>query len=185
MDWLLVMGGAMACYEEDIFPFLAEEKEFIRKCIQAGKTVIGICLGAQLLAECLGAKVYPNPYKEIGFMPVIFSPATPMHPLLQNLTPVMDLFQWHGDTFDLPEGATLLATSEACKNQAYIKGRCLGMQFHWEADENIIRSMLEADRHEMVLAPYIHSEEKILSDLSKVNALKPHLFQFLDSVAKL
>lgn len=173
----------MACYEENIFPFLAEEKEFIRICIQAGKTVIGICLGAQLLAECLGAKVYPNTHKEIGFLPVAFSAATPMPTLLHSLPPVMDLFQWHGDTFDLPEGATLLATSEACKNQAYIKGKCLGMQFHWEADENIIRSMLEADRHELVQAPYIHPEDRILSDLSKVNALKPHLFQFLDSVA--
>lgn len=182
LDWLLIMGGAMACYEEDTFPFLTGEKNFIRECIQTGKTVIGICLGSQLLAECLGAKVYPNTYKEIGFLPVILHAASPPHPLLKDFPPVLDLFQWHGDTFDLPEGATLLATSEACKNQAFMKGKCLGMQFHWEADEMIIRNMLNADRHELVQAPYIAEEEKIVADLSNLDLIKPSLFQLLDRV---
>ncbi|GAB3537731.1 type 1 glutamine amidotransferase [Pontibacter brevis] len=185
LDWLLIMGGAMACYEEDMFPFLVEEKRFIRNCIEAGKTVIGICLGSQLLAESLGARVYPNKDKEIGFLPVALQPAASSHPLLQGLPPVLEFFQWHGDTFDLPEGATLLATSEACKNQAFLKGKCVGMQFHWEADENIIRSMLEADRHELVEAPYIHQEERIVAELPKLSMLKPYLFRFLDRLALL
>lgn len=183
LDWLLIMGGAMACYEEDTFPFLAEEKSFIRRCIQAGKTVVGICLGSQLLAECLGAKVYPSTHQEIGFLPVALNPSAMSHPLVEGLPSVMNLFQWHGDTFDLPEGATLLATSEACKHQAYVKGKCLGMQFHWEADEKIIKSMIEADRHELVQAPYVMQEEEILSDLPKLNLTTPLLFQFLDRVA--
>lgn len=185
IDWLLIMGGAMAAYEEDAFPFLKSEKHFISDCIGAGKVVIGICLGSQLLADCLGAKVYPNKQKEIGFLPVLLQQAATAHPLFKGFPEMLNLFQWHGDTFDLPDGATLLASSEACKNQAFIKGKCIGMQFHWEADSNIICSMLEADRHELEPAPYVHSEEKIKANLSNAADLKPLLFQFLDRLAYL
>jgi len=185
LDWLLIMGGAMGCYEEDIFPFLQAEKQFIRECIQAGKTVIGICLGSQLLAECLGARVYPNIHKEIGFLPVTLTSAALSHPLFKDFPPVLDVFQWHGDTFDLPERATLLATSEACQHQAFIHGKCLGMQFHWEATETIINNMLEADRHELVQAPYIAPEHKIVTDLPVTEQVKPYLFRLLERVVNL
>lgn len=184
-EWLLILGGAMACYEEDSYPFLIEEKRFIRQCIEAGKIITGICLGSQLLAECMGAKVYPGNYKEIGFLPVALTSEGLTHPILQELPPVMELFQWHGDTFDLPAGATLLASSEACKNQAFIKEKCVGIQFHPEANEVTIKSMIEADRHELVQAPYVHSEEQVLNDLQKLKLSRTYLFRLLDRIAHL
>jgi len=114
-DVLIVMGGPMGVYDESKYPWLIEEKKFLKEAISKNKKILGVCLGSQLLANALGAKVYPNKEKEIGFFPInkIQSQST----LLSNLPESFVVFQWHGDTFDLPAGAELLASSDVCKNQ--------------------------------------------------------------------
>src|SRR5579871_6354431 len=103
-DVLIIMGGPMSIHDEKEFSWLKKEKEFIKSAIQENKKILGICLGSQLIADALGAKVYNNKEKEIGFMPVKF--------FKDNSEEIV--FHWHGETFDLPEGATLRASTEAC-----------------------------------------------------------------------
>lgn len=157
-DMLVIMGGPMGTYEEDRYPWLKDEKAFVRRAVDAGKVVVGICLGSQLIANALGAKVYPNKEKEIGWLPIIFT-----DDFAQNLfgseetSPIV--FQWHGDTFDLPEGARLLASSEACVNQAFLyKGKVLGIQFHFEVTQKSFTDMLDNGLDELKEGRYIQSE---------------------------
>lgn len=142
-DWLIVMGGPMGVGDEAAYPWLAPEKRCIRAAIDAGKTVLGICLGAQLIASALGAAVYPAPAKEIGWHPVRRSDIGRDHPLLAAMPDEFTVFHWHGDTFDLPAGAQLLASSEGCRHQAFIVGdRVVGLQFHFEVTPQGVEQML-------------------------------------------
>ena len=133
-DRLVIMGGPMNVNEEDGFSWLAKEKKFIREVIGAGKSVVGICLGAQLIADVLGAAVYSGPHTEIGWFPVELTDEAATSGLFPSAPPNPTVFHWHGDTFDLPEGAVHLARSEGCENQAFLyDGRVLGLQFHLES----------------------------------------------------
>ncbi len=135
-DWLVVMGGPMGIYDHEAHPWLMAEKQLIKNTIDAGKTVLGICLGAQLIADVLGAKVYPGPQKEIGWFPLQGS-----NPLLPE---TLTAFHWHGDTFEIPKGATHLASSAACKNQGFIyNGRVVGLQFHLETTPQSMEALIE------------------------------------------
>lgn len=146
IDWLVVMGGAMGVYDVDKFPWLRSEGEYIRSAIDAGKTVLGICLGAQLIAHALGSKVYPGPAKEIGWLPVSKTEAGQRAPLFADIPDPFTVFQWHGDTFDMPAGATLLASSSAVAHQAFSYGdRVLALQFHLEATEQGVTDFLHED----------------------------------------
>lgn len=120
-DLLIIMGGPMNIYEYEKYPWLREEKVFIEEAISAGKAVLGICLGAQLIADVLKAEVFNNNYKEIGWFPVfIVKQEISETFLLKNVPEEFTAFHWHGDTFSLPEGAKHLFASEACKNQGFI-----------------------------------------------------------------
>ena len=119
-EWLVVMGGPMSVHDEPSYGWLAPEKAAIRASIDAGRTVIGVCLGAQLIAEVLGGRVYPNREKEIGWMPIELTEAARMSDRFDFLPPSLEVFQWHGETFDLPQGSTHLARSTACENQAFL-----------------------------------------------------------------
>ena len=147
MDALLIMGGPMGVYDTNQYPWMLEEMAFIRAMIATGKPVLGICLGAQLIAGALGAKVYPHKQKEIGWWPVQFAPYPVKGTPLDVFGPEATLFHWHGDTFDLPAGAVHLATSEACRYQAYSVGKnVLALQFHPEISlETIGRWAQESD----------------------------------------
>jgi GMP synthase (glutamine-hydrolysing) len=130
---LAVLGGPIGAYDEELYPFLTGEIRLIAARLQEGKPVLGICLGAQLMARALGARVYPGPAKEIGFKPLT---------LTQEgeglLAPLVDqpVLHWHGDTFDLPSGAVLLAKTDICAQQAFSYGRHgMAFQFHPEARE--------------------------------------------------
>lgn len=131
-DLLIVLGGPIGAYEDNIYPFLSEEVEILRDRLAHSKPTLGICLGAQLMARALGARVYPGPAKEIGFAPIKLTAdghASCLAPFAES--PVL---HWHGDTFDLPEGATLLASTELCTNQAFSYGpNALAVQFHPES----------------------------------------------------
>lgn len=132
-DWLIVMGGPMSIYDEDKYPWLKDEKAFIRRAIDGGKKILGVCLGAQLIADAMGAKVTRNDHREIGWHTISPTPGardTILSPVLSNPA---EVFHWHGDTFDIPEGATHIASSDACKNQAFIADdRIVAFQFHLE-----------------------------------------------------
>jgi GMP synthase-like glutamine amidotransferase len=185
IDWLIIMGGPMGVYDEEKFNWLAAEKQFIKKAIHAGKTIIGVCLGAQLLAETLGAKVYQNDYKEIGWLPVEVTPEGKNIHLFSNFENHAMVFHWHGDTFDLPQNAIHLAQSEACKNQAFLyKKKILGLQFHLEMNEQSLKEMLENGQSELISAKYIQSRNEILKHRKLIETNKKMLFTILDNLAE-
>ncbi len=148
---LVVMGGPMAVYEMDQHPFLKREAEFIDKAIAANKPVLGVCLGAQMVAHVLGARVYPGGNKEIGWYRVDITPGGMKDPLMSTLavdgTSKAEVFQWHGDTFDLPRGAELLASSELFPNQAFrYSDRVYALQFHIEVTPTIVLDWLKDEK---------------------------------------
>ena len=160
--FLVVMGGPMSVNDEAGHPWLVQEKRFIRDCIQAGIPVLGICLGAQLIASAMSARVYRHHTQEIGWFPV-----QSVHPAegdAFHFPPSVEAFHWHGETFDLPPGATLLASSAACENQAFQLGRSvLGLQFHLETTPEAAREIVAHCREELRPARYVQSEAEILS----------------------
>ena len=137
---LVILGGPVGAYDTAAYPFLAEEMALIRARLAREQPLLGVCLGAQLIAAALGARVYPAGVKEIGWGPIELSAAGNASPLAEIATPVL---HWHGDTFDLPAGAVRLASTTACRNQAFAVGRqVLGLQFHPEATGAAIESWL-------------------------------------------
>ena len=133
-DLLVSLGGPIGAYEDELYPLLTDELRILESRLKAQRPTLGICLGSQLMARALGARVYPSGIKEIGWAPVTLSPAgreSPFRHLGEEHTSVL---HWHGDTFDLPKGANLLASTALCRNQAYSWGRgALAFQFHPEA----------------------------------------------------
>jgi len=166
LDLLVVMGGPMSVNDEAEFPWLAEEKRFIREAVASGVPTLGICLGAQLIASALGARVRRNPVKEIGWFPVR---AVPADGDVFRLPEECDVFHWHGETFDLPEGAVRLAESGPCRNQAFQTGRrAIGLQFHLETTPESAAAILDNCRDEIAAGrakgaaePYIQSEVEL------------------------
>jgi len=161
-DALVIMGGPMSIHDEKEFPWLKKEKELIAAAIQGHKKVLGICLGAQLIASVSGARVYPNTLKEIGFLPVNWTPVA--REVLKMETSLV--FHWHGETFDLPEGAIHLAFTEACVHQAFLLGdSVLALQFHPEMSQEIVRELVAHEGHECIPAAYVQSADSILEQL--------------------
>ena len=179
---LVVMGGPMSVNEEDKFPWLAAEKQFIRGAINKCKPVLGICLGAQLIANALGASVFRNPVKEIGWFPI--------YGIAKNDKSIFEfpesikVFHWHGETFDLSSGAIRLAKSDACENQAFQVGKSIiGLQFHLETMPAAAQALVTNCRDELVPAPFIQTEEEILSappeHYKSINDLMDKILSFL------
>lgn len=145
---LAILGGPMSVDEIDAHPNLETEMGVIRDAIERGIPTLGICLGAQLIAKTLGAAVSPNPVKEIGWYDVSVSEAGRQDPLLSHFGATEKIFQWHGDTFDIPDGAVHLAASPTCRNQAFRYGdRVYGLQFHLEVDQPLIERWLDVPEH--------------------------------------
>ena len=162
-DWLIILGGPMGVYEEDKFGWLKMEKIFIKGAIDAGKVVLGICLGSQLIAAALGAKVYPNKRKEIGWLDVKLTKNSKNNFLFASFPKKMKVFQWHGDTFEIPDGAIHLAESEACTNQAFIyNDKIIALQFHFEVTESSLREMVVEGKSELIPDEYVQTVEEIL-----------------------
>jgi GMP synthase-like glutamine amidotransferase len=155
---LIVMGGPMSVSDEDEHSWLAHEKARIEEAILAGKSVIGICLGAQLIAEVLGARVYRNAEKEIGWLPIQLTDTGRAEPLCRQLPPAQRVFHWHGDTFELPHGAVQLARSAACEQQAFLfEGRVLALQFHLEATPESVDAICTHCADEIVPASHVQT----------------------------
>lgn len=143
-DAFVILGGPMGAYEEEVYPYLRQVQALIRQAVSGRLPTLGICLGAQLIARALGAKVAPNPVKEIGWYEVNLTPAGLLVPLFVGMPPSFPVFQWHGDTFALPAGSFQLARGEACANQAFVYGASTtggyawGLQFHLEVTPSMV-----------------------------------------------
>lgn len=141
-DALIVLGGPIGAYEDDRYPFLADELRLIERALKQEIPVLGICLGAQLLARALGARVYPGKGREIGIAPIDLTVEGETS-CLKHLAPDHRVFHWHGDTFDLPDGALRLASTAMTPNQAFSHGdKVLGLQFHIEAEARQVERWL-------------------------------------------
>jgi GMP synthase (glutamine-hydrolysing) len=155
-DAVLAMGGPMSVNDESEHPWLREEKALVREAVGAGRPFLGVCLGVQLLASALGAGVRPNPAgAEVGLLPVQRTEAGVADPVIGALSEPIVTLQWHGDTFDLPEGAELLAGSPLARNQAFRVGRAYGVQFHLEVTGEMAREWGEVPEYRASLASTI------------------------------
>lgn len=162
VDLLIIMGGPMSVTEEDEYPWLVQEKTFVREMIAQGKPVLGICLGAQVIASAAGGAVYPNGEREVGWFPVaaVASGNADAFAFPAEFLP----FHWHGETFDLPAGAVHLARSVACENQAFQLGeRVIGLQFHPEVTPAVVAEFIDHNRDYLIDAPYVATEPTMLS----------------------
>ena len=166
IDFLIIMGGPMSVNDEDKFSWLKAEKQFIRAFIKTKKPVLGICLGAQLIASSMGTKVYPNTYKEIGWFPIEVASA---HEIMTFHFPISTtVFHWHGETFDLPPNAIHLAKNKTCNNQAFQLGNhTIGLQFHLEMTKKTLHEMVMNSKDELIVSPFVQSEDEILSISNK------------------
>lgn len=182
IEALIVMGGPMSVNDEDEYSWLSGEKRLVREVIGVGKPVLGICLGAQLIASALGARVYLNTEKEIGWFP--FQGLASEDPTGFRFPQSARAFHWHGETFDLPHGATRIARSASCENQAFQYGdSTLGLQFHLETTRESARSLVENCRSELKPSSFIQGEEAILSvadaDYAAINREMARVLAFL------
>jgi GMP synthase-like glutamine amidotransferase len=178
-DLLIIMGGPMGVYDEKKYPWLIAEKEFINQAIQNNKKILGICLGAQLIASALRADVYPNKEKEIGWFTINVS-ETLINPLFKEENSYT-VFHWHGDTFDLPKAAVNLAKSEGCFNQAFsYNDKVLGLQFHLEVTEDSLQQMVTFGVSELTQAKYIQTAKEILNEKELIIDNNQRMFQLLN-----
>ncbi len=182
IDLLIVMGGPMSANDHDEFPWLIQEMQFIRSVVQSGKPVLGVCLGAQLIAKAMGAQVYQNREKEIGWFPI--HGVAPVDGSAFRCPSFLDVFHWHGETFDLPSGAVCLAQSRGCKNQAFQLGQSvIGLQFHLETTPESARAIVSHCRAELVPSTYVQQETAIMGAASEkylaINKLMDKVLEFL------
>jgi GMP synthase (glutamine-hydrolysing) len=162
VEALIIMGGSMGTGDDQKYPWLKTEKAYIREAIHSNKVVIGICLGAQLIAAVLGAEVYQNLHKEIGWFPVYTTPQLHNTSLGKILPESFTAFHWHGDTFAIPDGAVHLAESRACKNQGFVYGeQVIALQFHLESTELSVESMIQHCGNELISDPFIQTMDRI------------------------
>lgn len=178
-DFLVVMGGPMSVNDEQDCPWLKEEKALVRRTTEAGRPVLGVCLGAQMIASAMGSRVYRGREKEIGWFPVRRVTDSGMGAVFPaEFTPL----HWHGETFDLPAGAVRLAETDAVPNQAFQLGSAVGLQFHLEATRESVKEMVENAGHEIECGrPFQQSAENLLAQTARASVdAQAVLFRLLD-----
>jgi GMP synthase-like glutamine amidotransferase len=180
-DMLIIMGGPMSVNEDDRFLWLVSEKELIKRCRESGKPVLGICLGAQLIASALGRKVFAGKQPEIGWFPVEFNRGEKSRNYFPGLPAKATVFHWHGETFDLPEGAELLCSSSVTPVQAFIAdGKLLALQFHLEIKPENISLMINHAGEELVSSPSVQDANALSAGLVNLAENKVLLEIFLN-----
>jgi GMP synthase-like glutamine amidotransferase len=162
-DLLIILGGPMSIFDERGFPFLVHEKVFIQESIEHGKNIVGICLGAQLLAHVLGASVIKNTQREIGWYKTTLTEDGKHSQIFGPLPSEFMAFHWHEDTFDIPPGAVCIAKSNCTAHQAFeYGGHVVGLQFHLETNRRNVDLLLENSSDELVDGPFIQSRDYLL-----------------------
>ncbi|MBW2539421.1 MAG: gamma-glutamyl-gamma-aminobutyrate hydrolase family protein [Deltaproteobacteria bacterium] len=180
-DWLIIMGGPMSVHDTDVFSWLISEKEFILNAIENKKCVLGICLGAQLIANVLGAKVYQGIEKEIGWFP-IEKIKNSTESLIDIFPDIVDVFHWHGETYDIPDGAVHIVRSAVCENQGFVFcDKVIGFQFHLESTLESVKELIKNCSDEIIEAPYIQTSEMMLADeikFHKINEIMNNILNY-------
>lgn len=186
VDWLIVMGGPMSVNDEDEHEWLVSEKEFIKQAIDHGKYVLGICLGAQLIAVALGSQVYKHTHREIGWFPINLVPGVTLRPGTPSFPETFEAFHWHGDTFHLPANTVHLASSAGCPNQAFLYGdHVLALQFHLEATQDTAAALIQHCGEELAPGqPYVQSSQEILATPERFAAINSVISNMLGSWIK-
>lgn len=184
IDALIALGGPMSVNDESRLAWLRPEKQLVRDAVARGIPVLGICLGAQLIASALGARVYPGAAKEIGWFPVQGLPPAAPGARGFRFPPECLAFHWHGETFDLPPGAVRLASSAACENQAFQLGqRVLALQFHLETTPASAAALIEHCRGELTPGPWVQTEDALraapASRYTAINRLMDRVLGYL------
>jgi GMP synthase (glutamine-hydrolysing) len=185
---LVVMGGPMNVDETDRYPALGDQVKYLQMAMLGELPILGICLGSQLLAKALGSKVFPNRIKEIGWYDLELLPSAADDRLFRHLPSPATIFQWHGDTFDLPKGAVQLARSPLCENQAFRYGRnAYALQFHLEVDAEIVERWLceSGNCGELAELDYIDPEVIRRDTLAKLPAMQAFGAKVFDEFASL
>ena len=183
VDFLIVMGGPMSIFDDENYPWLKQERKFIKQTINSGAKVIGICLGSQFIANALGAKVYMGKEKEIGFFDIQNKNS---HPITKGLPNSLEVFHWHGDTFETPKNAINLFSSELTENQGFIyDNRVIALQFHLEVGREEIEDFVENGIDELTPSTYVHHKNKILKQNYNFDKSNSYLFNILDYISPL
>jgi GMP synthase (glutamine-hydrolysing) len=181
VDLLVVMGGPMNVHEEAKHPWLTREKRFIGAAIAGGRRVLGVCLGAQLVAEVLGARVYANTEKEIGWFAIEPTEAAAASGLFSRFPQRLEVFHWHGDTFDIPAGALHVARSKSCAHQAFVYAeRVVGLQFHLETTQAAARQLIAHCSDDLVGGRYIQEPQEMLADAVRFDTVTGVMGGLLD-----
>jgi GMP synthase-like glutamine amidotransferase len=184
-DLLVVMGGPMGVYDEKEFPWLAAEKKAIEAGIAAGRPVLGVCLGAQLVSVVLGGSVSRNPVPEIGWFKVTMTPEGLAEPVFAGFPESYYAFHWHGDTFAIPPGAVHAASSAACANQAFVyKNKVVGLQYHLETTPVGMQNLIKHCAADVALpGPTVHHPKQMHAGREVFKDIKALTYQFLDALA--
>lgn len=184
-DWLIILGGPMNIYEEEKYPWLKREKKFIAEANAQQKVILGICLGAQLIADVLGGSVSKNPYREIGWHPVQLTAEAKNSSIFSAFPSRFIAFHWHGDTFAIPPGALRTAESEGCTNQALeYNGRVIGLQFHLESSIASIQRLIQNCGDEIVEGKYVQKPEEMMREKDHVPQINELMDLWLDNLEK-
>ncbi|MCH9610788.1 MAG: hypothetical protein S4CHLAM81_00820 [Chlamydiales bacterium] len=180
-DWLIVMGGPQSPLHLDKYPYLQSEMELIQKGIAAQKCILGICLGAQLIGQALGAQTEKSPHKEVGVFPIELTEAGKSDPLFKALNSTLPVVHWHGDMPGLTEESQLLATSKGCPRQIVrYNEHTIGLQCHFEPTQEDIAGMIKHCPEDLTPGSYIQSKEEFLaSDFDTINGVMTHLLDRL------
>lgn len=181
-DLVVAMGGPMSVNDEHVYHWLAAEKQLLAGHLARGGRVFGVCLGAQLIAAALGARVYPQGFTEIGWFPI--TPTDPDSRLFASVRSPMPVLHWHGETFDLPAGARLLARSAACTNQAFsVDDRALGLQFHLEMEYSGVAAIVAACAEETARkGTWVQPASSILAENRSYAGCRGALYRILDEL---
>ena len=183
-DFLVVMGGPMSANDDSRFAWLTAEKQLIAEAVRGRKAVLGVCLGAQLVAQVLGARVYRNREKEIGWFPVRLTPEAAASVLFGGLPAEMTVLHWHSETFDLPQRAVRLAETVVCRNQAFeFDGRVLGLQFHLEMLPQGLEDLIQNSAADLERGPSMQTGGQLRASGHLAEALRPTLNTILDRLA--